>query len=105
MSKKQIQNLNTDFKVDTLENMQTKVIKRDKSEEPFDQEKIIRVVKAAGLTNTQAKELADYVSNWARGKDKITSLEIRDKVLHKLKELNKYAADMFEWYQKTKDKK
>lgn len=81
------------------------VIKRDGSVEDFEIEKIIRVVKAAGLTDTDAEELGKEMEKWANeeNKEELTSLEIRDKVVELMHDYDDMAADMFVWYQKTKD--
>ena len=82
-----------------------KVIKRDGSTEYFSSDKIVKVVKAAGLEEEQAKALAENVNKWVIDlkKESISSLEIRDKVLEELEKVNKSVADLFRWYQKTKD--
>lgn len=82
------------------------VKKRDGSMEEFQREKIERVVVAAGLSEEQAKALSQNVVGWVDGqKDReITTLNIRDRVLEELKRVNKSAADVFEWYEKTKEK-
>lgn len=83
-----------------------KVVKRDGSLEEFNPAKIARVVQAAGLTPAQAGLLSQKVAEWASGlgKSQIPSRQIGDKVLEELKEVSKYAADLFEWYGKTKKK-
>jgi len=80
------------------------VLKRDGSIEEFQPEKIARVVKAAGLSEEQAKTLAQNVTDWANSQEqeKITILQIRDRVLEELKKVNAYAAGLFKWYEKTK---
>ena len=62
--------------------MEINVIKRDGSTQPFDMEKIVKVVQAAGLRPIDAEDLAKNVSDWVekQGKDSIKSTEIRDKV-------------------------
>ena len=40
------------------------VTKRDKKTEDYDQEKIMRVVIAAGLNRLEAEKLIDYVNKW-----------------------------------------
>jgi transcriptional regulator NrdR family protein len=82
------------------------VIKRDGTKESFDVEKIGRVVQAAGLTTDQGITLAKAVASLIQGKkvDEVTSLEIRNLVYEELKKVNTYAADLFAWYEKTKDK-
>lgn len=81
------------------------VIKRDGTKEDYDSEKVDRVVVAAGLTPDQATSLVESVGEWLKEKSthEVTSLEIRDKVLVELKKRDMYAANMFEWYQKTKE--
>ena len=83
-----------------------KVLKRDSSIEDFMPEKIARVVKAAGIEADEARLLAGRVA--ARvdksGQKSISSRQIRDKVLEELRKVNKYAANLFEWYEKTKKK-
>lgn len=86
--------------------MDIQVIKRNGSKEAFDAEKIDRVVVASGLSPDKAtilvKNIADWVTNLKSGE--ISSLLLRDKVIEELKKLDPYAANMFAWYQKTKDK-
>ncbi len=86
--------------------MNTLVVKRDGSREPYDPEKIDRVVVAAGVTPDQATELVARMSAWLKNKNvnEISSLELRDKVIEELRNTDSYAANMFEWYQKTKEK-
>lgn len=86
--------------------MNTLVIKRDGSKEPYDPEKIDRVVVSAGVTPDQATEIVTRISNWIKEKNvgEISSLELRDKVIAELRQTDSYAANMFEWYQKTKEK-
>lgn len=80
------------------------VIKRDGTLEDFDANKVAKVVHAAGLNKDEARLLSEKVNLWIRGlnQNKISSLQIRDKVLEELKLVNKYAADLFQWYEKTK---
>ena len=81
-----------------------KVLKRDGSFEEFDPGKIARVATAAGLKVDQAQELSARVAKWVNGlgQEMVSSLKIRDKVLEELRKVNKYAADLYEWYGKTK---
>lgn len=81
------------------------VIKRDGSVEDFEIDKIIRVIKAAGLTDHDAEELGAHIEKWTKEqkKEELTSLEIRDKVVELMHDYDDMAADMFVWYQKTKD--
>lgn len=86
--------------------MALKVVKRDGSLEDFDQNKIARVVTAAGLDPEAAYKLAEAVAVWAKslGQNQITTATLRDKVVEELQKVNKYAANLFVWYEKTKDK-
>lgn len=86
--------------------MEVKVIKRNGSLEDFDQGKIARVVTAAGLTPNQAETLAANITEWVKAtqQNQVTTLQIRDQVVYELQKLNKYAADLFVWYEKTKEK-
>lgn len=84
--------------------MDIQIIKRDGTKEPYDEEKIIRVVKAAGLDDEKSIELAHAVTQKLQGTniEDVTSIRIRDIVLEELKIMDQYAANLFEWYQKTK---
>ena len=86
--------------------MELKVIKRDGSQEPFSLEKIHKVVVAAGLTEQNTQTLLANMQKWAEclPEKTVTSIEIRDKVLSELTHLDTYVANLFKWYQKTKDK-
>ena len=81
-----------------------KVLKRDGSTEEFDPQKIARVTQAAGLEAGQAKDLSKKVDQWIKGlkQNLVSSLKIRSKVLAELNRVNQYAANFFEWYEKTK---
>jgi transcriptional regulator NrdR family protein len=85
--------------------MDTQVLKRDGSVENFEPEKIARVVEAAGLEEDEAEDLAARVEKWVieSKKEEISSQEIRDKVIEELQDVDEYAANMYTWYQKTKD--
>lgn len=82
------------------------VIKRDGSYEEFDQGKIARVTQAAGLSSDQAQALADKLAQWANqsGKSQIPALEIRNQVVAELQKVNPNAANLFVWYEGTKNK-
>ena len=81
------------------------VIKRDGSKQAYDPDKIIQVSEAAGLEVSQAVQLAQTINQWITnsGRNQVTSLEIRDKVLEIMDILNPQVASLFRWYQKTKD--
>lgn len=85
--------------------MLPQVIKRDGSIEKFSVINIARVVQAAGLTPDQAKAFAEKMARWAKEQNapSLTSLQIRDKVLEELRLVNQHAADLYEWYQQTKE--
>lgn len=81
------------------------VKKRDGSTEPFEQEKIMRVVVSAGLESDKAQILSIQVTAWVNElpETDISSLEIRDKVLELLTVTDENVADFYRWYQKTKE--
>ncbi len=83
-----------------------KVVKRNGTEEDYNPEKVIRVLKVSGLTEEEAKKLASSVTAWLKEdkKDKVTSLQIRDKVVVEVQKVNKVAADKYISYEKYKDK-
>lgn len=86
--------------------MEVSVIKRDGHKEPFTNEKIVRVVKAAGLSDKKIAILTSQIDKWLSEskKTEVSSLEIRDHVIHELTKIDTYVANMFIWYQKTKEK-
>lgn len=83
-----------------------KVKKRDGRIEEFKEEKIARVVKAAGLEDDKAKRVASKITSWAKAKNEnpIASVSIRDQIIVELQKINRRAADFFIWYEKNKDK-
>jgi len=83
-----------------------KVFKRNGSVEDFDPDKIARVVTAAGLKPQDGFSLALEVQKWVNStnKDKISTLEIRGKVIAMLKKVDPNVANFFIWYEKGKDK-
>ncbi len=85
--------------------MPIKVIKRDGSKEDFDPEKISRVVQAAGLDKAQADVLAMTVQQKivASSRQSLSSLVVRDLVIGELHHVDENAANLFTWYEKTKD--
>lgn len=84
----------------------TQVIKRDGSEEPFEKHKLIRVVRAAGLTEKDAYRLVNIVADWIQSyhSASVSSLLIRDKALIELRKTHLPAANLYEWYQQTKER-
>lgn len=83
------------------------ITKRDGRTEKFDPDKIKRVVMAAGLNEADAASLSQDVATWLKQNTDgmISTLRIRDQVLSRLRGLDSYAAGLYEWYEKTKDKK
>jgi transcriptional regulator NrdR family protein len=84
---------------------QITVTKRDNSTEIYNPEKIINVVRAAGLTETQSQEVVDHISEWINSEHlkNISSQQIRDRIIQELKVIDPYSANLFSWYEKTKD--
>ena len=66
-----------------------KITKRNGEKEIFAFEKIQKVVMAAGLTSDKAALVAKNIASWIKGENKkeLTSLEIRDRVIKELEEL------------------
>jgi transcriptional regulator NrdR family protein len=85
--------------------MLPQVVKRDGTIEKFSVINIARVVHAAGLTAEEAKEVSESIANWAEQQHvaSITSLQIRDQVLEELKEKNQHAAELYKWYEQSKE--
>jgi transcriptional regulator NrdR family protein len=85
--------------------MQKQVKKRDGSIEPYEEDKIAHVVKAAGLSGDLARALSVKVTAWINSlsEPSISSLVIRDKVLELLTSTDKNVANFYRWYQKTKE--
>jgi len=81
------------------------VIKRDGTSEKFSVINIAKVVQAAGLTPEQAKHLAENISAWAEQQNvsSFTSLQIRDQVIRELEAVNTNAADLYKWYEQSKE--
>lgn len=86
--------------------MKTIVSKKDGSKESYSQDKIARVAIAAGLLPSQAQRLTVRITEWIKEthSSTITTLQIRNKLVEELKRVDKSAADLFLWYEKTKEK-
>lgn len=83
------------------------VIKRDNTKEALDETKIVRVAKATGLTDEEARVVADAILakievGLTDTNREIKSTQIRDFFLQELKSANRYAAGLYEWYEKSK---
>ena len=89
-----------------MKHIDIKVEKRDKKIEDYDPEKILKVLAVTGLTPDESKKLVAAVNNWLErfGRPKVTSLQIRDRVLVEIQKINRSAANKFIWYEKYKDK-
>ncbi len=83
------------------------VIKRNGNREPFDPEKITKVISAAGVRPVEAAEVAEKISSWIESlrQKEVSSIAIRDRVFHELEGVDKYASGLYAWYQNLKDKK
>jgi len=82
------------------------VIKRNGSIEPYDPEKIVRVITAAGLRPIDASELARTITDWIekQGVFEVTTIQIRDQIFKELEKVDRHASGLFAWYQNLKDK-
>lgn len=83
------------------------VIKRDGTEEAFEKNKIERVIKAAGLAPDKALVVANNVEKWTQENNlpKFTSLELRDEIYTQLQQIDENIANLYQWYEGTKDQK
>lgn len=83
-----------------------KVIKRNKKIEDFNAAKISKVLRAAGLLEKEANDLAERTEKYflSLHKQTITSREIRDKVIEELTKVNNYVAGLYKWYQQIKER-
>ena len=81
------------------------VIKRNGEKEAFSKLKVAKVAVAAGLSETQAVELANNLELELikQGKDSVTSLDISKIVSSELHKVDEYAANLYDWYQKIKE--
>lgn len=84
--------------------MKLVVIKKDGTVEDFDEAKIARIAKATGLDETESLDLAQKITTWAKSlaKSKITSVDIRNKIVKELHKIDEYAANLYLWYETTK---
>ena len=83
-----------------------KVQKRDGKLEDYDPEKIKKVVKAAGLDEVKTEKLVKDINKWVSTlkKEKITSLQIRDRILVVIQKLDDYASKKYIWWERYKDR-
>lgn len=81
------------------------IIKRNGKKEKYDPEKIRRVLTVANFPNEKMDILLDAVSDWvqAQNKSELSSLVLRDQIQRLLNKYHKPTADLYEWYQKTKE--
>jgi transcriptional regulator NrdR family protein len=85
--------------------MLPQVKKRDGSVEKFSVINLSKVLIAAGVSADQTKQIVEQIKVWAEqlGVEEISSLEIRDKVLEVLPKVNQNAANLYTWYEQTKE--
>src|SRR3989344_156782 len=93
------------FLVNNLIRMGIQIIKRSGLKEPYYQDKIERVVVAAGLKPKEGKLLAENITAWIKnlGQNEITSEDVRNKVSGELAKVNRFAKNAYDWYEKSKD--
>lgn len=86
---------------------ETMVVKRNGNREPFDPEKITKVISAAGVRPVEASEISENIARWVEGlrAKEVSSIAIRDQVFKELENVDKYASGLYVWYQNLKDKK
>lgn len=92
--------------------MVTTVIKKSGAEEPFDIEKIKKAVRGAcreaGLDELKQEELADSISEkimeMYEGQEKVTAIELRDKILGELEIMAPEAVKAWHNYEAQKAK-
>ncbi len=83
------------------------ILKRDKTTEEFDIQKVKKVVITTGLNEEQAEKVINHLNQWIEGQhtDIIDSIALRKKVQSELKIHNENAANLYEWYEENKYKK
>lgn len=92
--------------------MVTTVIKKNGQEEPFDIEKIKRAIRGAcreaGLDEIKQEELADSISEKImelyEGQEKVTAIELREKILGELEIMAPEAVVAWHNYEASKVK-
>lgn len=86
--------------------MKAIVSKRDGSKEKYSEDKISRVAIAAGLLPDQAQRVAAKITKWVKKSQpgEVTTLQIRDRLIEELKKIDKSTAELFIWYEKTKER-
>ena len=85
--------------------MQIKIIKRDGTIEDFDPKKIAKVANTAGITPEQGEVLAENIRRWLEEREQpmVSSFIIRMKIVEELKKIDEHAAELYNWYGRTKD--
>lgn len=74
------------------------VVKMDGREEPFDRNKVKKSIMNAGASEEVAEEITRRVEEYVKGRDKITSREIRRKVFVELRKEDPQAAANWAYY-------
>jgi transcriptional regulator NrdR family protein len=84
--------------------MNIKFMKRNGSIEDYQEEKIIKVLIAAGLSDDDAKTVSAKITKWLASlkEFQVNSLQIRTKIIEELEKINKNVANLFQWYEKSK---
>ena len=82
-----------------------RIQKRNRTLEDFDKNKIVRVLCAAGLNEKDGERVAENVAQHIQKlhDSVVASTTIRDLVQAQLNEINANVANLFRWYEKTKE--
>ncbi len=81
------------------------IIKRDGNTEPFNIDKINRVLTAAGLEKTHIDTVTKNVLEWLSQQNtpSVSSTQLREQIIAQLHEVDHYIEGLYRWYEKTKD--
>ena len=83
--------------------MEISIVKRDGSQEKFNVDKLITSIAQSGVPLEQSESIATKIQDWISTKasdGKITSNEIRDKIISELSELFPAEADSYQAFKK-----
>jgi len=81
-----------------------RIQKKDGSIEPYLPDKLVRVAMAAGLNHEQALTLGTHIYDWVITQSQpIPTSAIRDKMISELRSAYPPAANLYIWYESTKD--
>lgn len=85
--------------------MTDQILKRDGSIEKFDKAKIQRIASASGLSEEDTNSITNKVSTMVtKSVTPVSSLKIRLLILSEMIKVDEYAAGLYEWYEKNKDR-